>query len=430
MKVAINSKQQTVKPKQRTRRKEDKNRYGTLRNIKDKIYFSIKYQEIWVKIFTGLDWNAENLKLARHQLDRIGMAVEDGTFRFKKTFPKHRKADFFSALERRLPGRNLEPDELTIFEFSSGWFDSIRSSGRRTERTVHGYKSLLDNYIIPIFGDYTFAQINPAVIEDYVVRAKQLKLRNKEASNKTINKTLIPFKMMCRDAAIKFGWGANYNPFFGFKKLPEKSSTYVINPFSLDEQKMIIDNLPPHWRPYFRFAFCSGLRQGEQFALRASGVNWDKGHVTISTAMTLDEQGRRIEGQTKNQYSQRQIQLSSAMQSALLDQKKISEELGSEYLFCTTNGNLLNHANLSNRVWTPALKKAGIAYRPMIQTRHSFATTALSLGENPLWIACTMGHRDTDMIIRVYTKYVSNAVNQLDGKALNEAHLKAMGNQE
>jgi integrase len=97
--------------------------------------------------------------------------------------------------------------------------------------------------------------------------------------------------------------------------------------------------------------------------------------------MTLDEKGDRVEGRTKNQYSRREIQLSSAMKSALLEQKTICDELDSEYLFCTTTGHQLNHANLSNRVWTPALEKAGIPYRPMIQTRHSFATTALSLGE-------------------------------------------------
>jgi integrase len=235
---------------------------------------------------------------------------------------------------------------------------------------------------------------------------------------------------MCRDAAIRFGWGANYNPFFGFKKLPEKTGTYEINPFSMEEQKLIIDCLPAHWKPYFRFAFCSGLRQGEQFALKSTNIDWDKDQITISKAMTLDEQGRRIEGQTKNQYSQRQIQLSSAMKSALLEQKAISDGLSSEYLFCTTNGHLLNHANLCNRVWTPVLKEAGLSYRPMIQTRHSFASAALSLGENPLWIARTMGHRDTDMVIRVYAKYATNAANQLDGKALSEAHLKVVGNQE
>ncbi len=112
--------------------------------------------------------------------------------------------------------------------------------------------------------------------------------------------------------------------------------------------------------------------------------------------MTLDEQGRRVEGKTKNKYSRRQFQLIPVMKTALLEQKSLCEKLESKYLFCTTTGELLNHANLSNRVWRPALKEAGIPYRPMIQTRHSFATMALSLGENPLWIAHAMGHRDTE----------------------------------
>ncbi len=55
----------------------------------------------------------------------------------------------------------------------------------------------------------------------------------------------------------------------------------------------------------------------------------------------------------------------------------------------------------------------------MKQTRHSFATNALGCGENPLWIARVMGHRDTDMIIRVYSKYIENANGSQDGNNLN-----------
>jgi len=163
-------------------------------------------------------------------------------------------------------------------------------------------------------------------------------------------------------------------------------------------------------------------------ALKAHDIDWTRETIQISRAMTLNEQGRRVEGKTKNKYSRRQLQLIPVMRTALLEQLSISEELNSEYLFCTTTGGQLNHANLSNRVWRPALKEAGIPYRPMIQTRHSFATTALSLGENPLWIAHVMGHRDTDMIIKVYTKYLKNAVNNNDGKALNKLYSGMIGN--
>ena len=58
-----------------------------------------------------------------------------------------------------------------------------------------------------------------------------------------------------------------------------------------------------------------------------------------------------------------------------------------------------------------------------------FCTTALSLGENPLWIAHVMGHRDTDMIIRVYANFVKDAANR-DGCALNDIYCKTIGNKE
>jgi integrase len=123
---------------------------------------------------------------------------------------------------------------------------------------------------------------------------------------------------------------------------------------------------------------------------------------------TLDENGKKIMGKTKNKYSRRTIELLPMMREALLIQEKISKKLESKYLFCTAKGKPVDPDNLRARVWAKALESAKIPFRPMIQTRHSFATTAISLGENPLWIAKVMGHRDTGMIINVYAKYGEN----------------------
>lgn len=41
-----------------------------------------------------------------------------------------------------------------------------------------------------------------------------------------------------------------------------------------------------------------------------------------------------------------------------------------------------------------ALRKAGVRYRYPYQMRHTFASQALSAGENAMWVARQMGHRD------------------------------------
>ncbi len=77
---------------------------------------------------------------------------------------------------------------------------------------------------------------------------------------------------ICNNAAIKLNWGATYNLFFGFKKLKEDSSNNTIQPFSINEQRSITENVKDHWKPYFQIAFFSGVRQGEQIALKRKDV--------------------------------------------------------------------------------------------------------------------------------------------------------------
>ncbi len=45
------------------------------------------------------------------------------------------------------------------------------------------------------------------------------------------------------------------------------------------------------------------------------------------------------------------------------------------------------------KVWEPLLKRLGIRYRPPYQMRHTFATLAISTGENINWVARMLGHK-------------------------------------
>jgi integrase len=89
---------------------------------------------------------------------------------------------------------------------------------------------------------------------------------------------------------------------------------------------------------------------------------------------------------------------------ALLAQKAYTYLEGKRIFYNPrTNQPWENHAQIRKTCWKYILKKAGVRYRN--PTRHTYASMMLSAGENMLWLAMQMGHRDTEMIIKTYAKW-------------------------
>lgn len=387
------------------------NKEGSVRKVNGKVYVDFMYLGERARESSGLVWNEKNAKQVREQLDKIVVAIKSDTFRFAQVFPKSKKAEHFTEKEQLLFGLNKTPEQVIFKDYVWTWYNLLKDSGRVTERTLGGYRGYIKKYLIPFFGEKTFGSLNKTVFDEFVSWAKKQKYRGKSIGNESIRRYFVPLRMICEDAAIKYGWGGSYDPFFGFK-IPERNadSYEKIFPFSAEEQDRIIAELPEHWKPYFLFAFASGISQGEQVALKPTDIEWEKKTVRIERAMTRDENDKPVEGPAKNKYRRRTMKLSPKMLSALKDQKKIYEQFKGKYFFCSTAGKMFDPSNVRIRVWIPALEQAGIEYREMKQTRHSFATHHLSHGKNPLQIAKVMGHRNAEMVIKVYSKYIEDAV--------------------
>jgi len=69
------------------------------------------------------------------------------------------------------------------------------------------------------------------------------------------------------------------------------------------------------------------------------------------------------------------------------------------------------------------LEKLSLRKRRQYQTRHTAATLWLAAGENPEWIARQMGHTSTEMLFRVYSRFVPNLTRQ-DGSAFERLVLQ------
>lgn len=398
----------------------NRNKEGSVRNINGKVYIDFTYMGERVREPSGLDWDEKSAKYVREQIDKIIVSIRSGSFRFAEVFPHSKKRDYFREKESQVYGLKKTPDQVLLKDYIGVWYGLLKDSGRTSERTLFGYKAYANLYLIPFFGNMTFGDLNSGTFERFISWARKQRYRKREIKNETINKIFVPLKMICKSAAIEYGWGNSYSPFFGFKKLPQGDPYEKIFPFSIEEQRKLISQIPDHWKPYFRFAFCSGLRRGEQIGLKPEDIDWENKVLHIRRAITLNEDGKIIEGKTKNRYSRRTIKLTPVMFNVLNEQKMIYDQFKGNYFFCGTNGRMVDPSNLRRDVWRPALQNAGLKIREMKQTRHSFATITLSCGESPLWIAKVMGHRNTEMIIRVYGKYIENAAGSEDGTRFDQ----------
>jgi integrase len=226
----------------------NRSREGAARKINGKAFVDFMYLGERVRECSELGWNEKNTKLVREQLDKIIITIKSGTFRFAEVFPQSKNRDHFTAKEQAAYRLREAPEDVVCRDYFGIWYGLVKNSGRVTERTLLGYKSYLNLYLLPFLGDLTFGDLSATSFERFIAWARQQHYRGKPIQSKTINKSFTVLKMVCRVAAISYRWESAFSPFFGFKKLPENDAYEDIFPLSLREQRQLIDHLPDHWK--------------------------------------------------------------------------------------------------------------------------------------------------------------------------------------
>ena len=165
---------------------------------------------------------------------------------------------------------------------------------------------------------------------------------------------------------------------------------------------------------YVICGFWTGWRPNEAGALKWSRVDFRQGKILIREGRVL-----RQVSIPKSPGSLRDIDILPPVQEALIAQKPISYMAGN-YVFLDAKQRPIDQELFRQKVWEPLLKRLGIRYRPPYQMRHTFATLAISAGENINWVARMLGHKSPVVTLEKYNRFVPN-LTRTDGKALLEA---------
>ena len=388
---------------------------ATIRERSGKLIADFRYMGIRCRETTNLEDNAYNRRILKKRLEQLEAEITLGTFEYEKYFPKSNRVEEFK--EKRSQQIAVQTKVPLFKEFTEVWFKQKQVEWRISYQQK--VSIVIKNYLIPAFGNQLLSKIKKSDLLNFRASLAKVTHGKKQTSLKAsrINQIMTPLRMILNDAAERYEFESPYKNINNLKE-----SKIEVSPFSMEEVHKILTTVREDFRPYYTIRFFTGMRTSEIDGLQWKNIDLQRREIHIREALV-----NGVLGGTKTYGSDRTIQMNDRVYQAFLQQKSLNNGK-SEFVFCNRDGGPLDYRLVNKRVWHPLLRFLGLKPRRAYQTRHTAATLWLSAGENPEWIARQLGHSTTEMLFRVYSRYIPN-VTRRDGSAF-EAMLEKLNTEE
>ncbi|WP_226998695.1 Arm DNA-binding domain-containing protein [Tardibacter chloracetimidivorans] len=347
--------------------------------LKSCIRVGFTYQGKRCRETLALQPTPANIKATERLMAKVQREIELGVFDYARTFPSSGSAvtNGFST-------------------YADGWL-----AGLTVEKSTRSdYEGALRNVWKPAFGERDITSIKHSEIKKAVADLAE------RVTAKSVNNQLIPLRQIFATAVDDEIM--ERSPVLNIKNL--KVQKPVPDPFEREEMEAIVafiaDRYDEHILNWYEFAFGTGLRPSEQIAVRWGDVDWRRKTIRVERARV-----RAVLKGTKTS-SIRDVDLTDRMIAVLKRQKAHSFMKGMDapiFLNPVTGNAWPDVQDQRKLYFHPALRALGIRSRDAYQTRHTYATLALMGGVNPAYIARQMGHTNTAMLFKHYSKWIDGA---------------------
>ncbi len=399
------------------------------------LYLDFFHQGVRCREQTALEDTPANRRKVAKVLEKIEAEIKLGIFDYARYFPTSKHASRFtgpavdaSSAPAPEPIRSLiaasvqerfgtsqpapvsavsVPAAVTVpFKaFTETWVRENEVQWRRSYHlTVTG---IIDCHLLPKFGETPVSEVTRESILQFRAELAKLKGRKRATlSPRRVNAVMNILSLILTEASDRYKF---ISPYYNIK--PLKLQKADVEPFTMEEVRRITDTVREDYRDYFLIRFFTGMRTGEIDGLKWQYVDFEHRLILIRETIV----GGVEDEETKTRESHRDIQMSELVYQAFSRQKARTGS-GGKYVFSNRAGQPLDHNNVTKRIWYPLLRHLGLKARRPYQTRHTAATLWLASGENPEWIARQMGHATTEMLFRIYSRFVPNLTRR-DGSA-------------
>lgn len=376
---------------------------GTVNSREGRLYLDFRYRAVRCREHTGLEDTPANRKKLTKVLALIEQQILAGIFDYGHHFPGSARVEQFRQHDKLIQ-QQATGGKMLFADFAEQWLDEKRVEWRPSQyETIEGIQRC---HLVPAFGAKPVGAIDKGDI--LALRRKLCELNpatGKQLSASRVNHIMTALRMILNEAAERFSYET---PWRNIKALPMPRPE--IQPFALREVQLILSQVRKDFLPYYTVRFFTGMRTGE-----IDGLTWDNVDFGARVIHVHQSLVRGEIQKTKTSSSYRTLSMSQRVYAALFEQWQRADEK-STFVFCARNGQPLNHRNVTRRVWYPLLDSLNLERRNPYQTRHTAATLWLAAGESPEWIARQLGHANTSMLFRVYSRYIPNLLRR-DGSA-------------
>ena len=388
---------------------------ASIRTRYGKLTIDFRYLNKRCRETTAMEDTPNNRKKLEKAIERMEAEMLLGVFDYAKYFPKSARLAEIKAAENQI---NAVSSKAPVFsKYCEIWVADKEIEWRSSY--AEKIRIVIRKYLTPYFGTIPVINIKKSDILGFRSSLAKVTYGNNQEclSPSRINQIMTVLRMILDSAAEQYDFDS---PYKNIKNL--KQGKIEVTPFSLEEVHKILSTVRDDFKPYYTIRFFTGMRTSEIDGLQWENIDLQRREIHIREALV-----NGVLGGTKTYGSDRTIQMSDRVYQAFLQQKSLNNGKSS-FVFCNRDGGPLDYRLVSKRVWHPLLRFLGLKPRRAYQTRHTAATLWLSAGENPEWIARQLGHSTTEMLFRVYSRYIPN-VTRRDGSAF-EAMLEKLNTEE
>jgi len=358
-----------------------------------RIYFT--YRGVDCREPLRLPHTKQNIAYAMRRRGEVINAIERGTFVYSDFFPESPRARLFCPPV--LPTDAPPQSDATIGALLREYL--VVAKRNLALSSYNCYQQVADDHLFPMWDSKPVAELTTRELRNWIMTL--------EGKRKTVQLILTPLRNTLEQALVDELVETNPFDSIRLKKIlarEQMQSSFRADPFDIEEIEAILGACEREQeRNMFQFAFCTGMRPSEYIAQEWPGVNFVMHQLQVDGAFVDGE----AKASAKTEAGLRKIDMRQGALDAL-DAQQVHTKLAGGLIFLNPNyGEQWAGDKPIRERWGRILLIAGVRYRNPYQTRHTFASSLLMLGANPLYVATQLGHVDTTLVFRTYGRWIA-----------------------